>query len=108
MAAAVDCPNYDVNLEMCPCTSEDCDNRGICCLCIASHMASGGKTACMSGVDRPAETMSLSGVGVKCEQYDANDERCPCSYPCDNHATCCDCVRNHWGNSTYPAVACMR
>jgi len=109
MAAAVNCPNHDVNIEMCPCPSETCGNPGFCCLCAANHMENGGKTACMRGIDRPAETLSLSGVGGKCEQYDANVEQCPCSYAsCENNGTCCDCVRNHWGNSTYPTTACMR
>ena len=42
-----ECPNYDENLESCPCTSEDCARRGLCCQCVANHRAKGNKTACM-------------------------------------------------------------
>jgi len=110
MAAPIDCPNYEVNLEMCPCPNMECGNRGICCLCAANHMAIGGKTFCMRGTERPAETMSMKGIAVgTCSQRAANEERCSCSYSsCDNHGMCCDCMRNHWGNTTYPAPACMR
>ena len=110
MAAAVNCPNIDVNNEMCPCPIDSCDNHGICCLCAENHVTNGGQTFCMRGTDRPAETMSLQGVDSgKCERNAANLENCTCSYTsCGNHATCCDCVRNHWGNATYPTPSCMK
>jgi hypothetical protein len=110
MAAAISCPNYDVNLEMCPCPNEACDNRGICCACIENHVAKDQKSFCMRDTERPPETRSLSGIAAgKCEQHGINLDRCTCSYTsCDNHATCCDCVRNHWGNTTYPSPACMK
>ena len=108
--AAVECPNQEVNLQMCPCTNESCDNRGICCLCVRNHASKGEKTACMRGVERPADSRPLRGIATgKCAQYDDNKTFCPCTYDaCDNGGTCCDCVSNHWGNATYPTVACMR
>ncbi len=109
MAAVVTCLNREVNLQMCPCTSEECERRGICCLCTESHASKGGQSACMRGVERPADTLSLAGCGTKCDRYQENLEFCPCSYEaCGNRGTCCDCIRNHWGNSTYPTAACMR
>lgn len=41
------CPNYEVNVADCPCTSENCARRGLCCQCVAAHRAGGGKVACM-------------------------------------------------------------
>ena len=109
MAAAIECPNHEVNLQMCPCPSEDCERKGICCLCAQHHAAKGGKTACMGGAERPAETRALRGVREKCDNHQKNLEFCPCDYdPCSNRGTCCDCIRNHWGSTAYPAVACMR
>ncbi len=110
MAATVECPNREANLQMCPCTNEKCERRGICCLCIQNHVAKGQKSFCMRGGERPAATRSLKGIATeKCELHGANLEFCPCDYePCGNRGTCCDCVRNHWGNPTYPSPACMR
>ena len=108
--AAVECPNREVNLQMCPCTVEDCEQRGICCLCVQSHVSKGQKPACMRDVERPPDTRNLRGTATgKCDRYDENLDFCPCDYePCSNRGTCCDCIRNHWGNTTYPASACMR
>ncbi|MFC1806291.1 hypothetical protein ACFL09_04840 [Planctomycetota bacterium] len=108
--AAVDCPNKEVNLQMCPCQSEDCERKGICCECIRNHASKDQKTSCMRDAERPADTRSLRGIATgKCAQHKTNLEFCPCDYePCGNRGTCCDCVRNHWGNATYPSVACMR
>jgi hypothetical protein len=108
MAAVVDCPNRDVNLQMCPCPSEECERQGICCLCVQNHAGNGGLTACMRDAPRPAETRSLSGSGGQCGQHPQNLEFCVCDYPCSNQGTCCDCIRNHWGNAVYPTPACMR
>ena len=41
------CERYQENLENCPCASEDCPRKGICCECIAHHRSQQGKTACM-------------------------------------------------------------
>lgn len=110
MAAALDCPNRSVNLQMCPCSNADCERRGICCLCVQFHAAKGQKSSCFRGVPRPAATRALRGIArEKCSRFQANTEFCPCDYePCGNRGTCCDCVRNHWGNATYPTPACMR
>jgi len=57
-AAAIkaECPNYQRNLDMCPCTNESCDYRGLCCLCVNNHYgdAEYPLTACMRGIARPA------------------------------------------------------
>lgn len=110
MAATVECPNRPVNLQMCPCLNEKCERRGICCLCIQNHVAKGQKSFCMRGGERPEATRSLEGIATeKCAQHGANAASCACDYePCGNRGTCCDCVRNHWGNPTYPSPACMR
>lgn len=109
MAAVLECPNHDVNLQMCPCPSEDCDNRGFCCLCAQNHVSQGQKSFCMRDTERPADTRSLRGVEGKCDRHQENLEICPCDYePCSNKGTCCDCIRNHWGSAAYPMVACMR
>ncbi len=110
MAATIECPNRQVNLQMCPCPNDDCERRGICCLCAAFHVGKGQKSSCLRGAERPAATRSLKGIAPeKCGRYKANLEVCPCDYePCGNRGTCCDCIRNHWGNATYPMPACMR
>ena len=110
MAAATECSNREVNLQMCPCPSEDCGRKGICCLCVQQHAGKDSKSNCMRDTERPAETRLLKGVATaRCGRYEANLEFCPCGYEsCDNRGTCCDCIRNHWGNSTYPSSACMR
>ena len=108
--AAVECPNREVNLQMCPCPNEDCQNRGICCVCVSNHASKGQKTFCMRDTERPADTLSLRSVADgKCAQHADNLESCACDYEaCDNQGTCCDCIRNHWGDATYPSPACMR
>ena len=35
------------NLENCPCTY-NCENKGICCECVAYHRKNGGLPACLS------------------------------------------------------------
>ena len=110
MAEAVQCPNRSVNLQMCSCANEECERRGICCLCVQFHVGKGGKSNCMRGTERPAATQGLRGIAeAKCDRYSATIDFCPCDYrDCDNRGTCCDCVRNHWGNAAYPSPACMR
>jgi len=108
-AATVECPNRAVNLQMCPCPQTDCEQRGICCVCVQTHAAKGERSYCLDGAERPAASRSLSGRGIPCDRYDANLEFCPCDYdPCTNRGTCCDCVRNHWGDASSPVPACMR
>jgi hypothetical protein len=110
MPEAIVCPNHEANLKQCPCPKTDCNNRGFCCLCAQAHVAKNTKSFCMRGTERPAETRSLKGVAKsKCDNYKKNLAICPCDYePCGNRGTCCDCIRNHWGNATYPLAACMR
>jgi len=110
MAEPAVCPNKDVNLQMCPCPKTDCGNRGICCLCTQTHVGKGQKSFCLRGTERPAGTQSLRGIAKgKCDNHPKNLEICPCDYePCGNRGTCCDCVRNHWGNPANPMPACMR
>ncbi len=42
-----DCPNKERNAQGCPCTSESCARRGVCCECIQHHGSRGQKPACM-------------------------------------------------------------
>ena len=107
--AAIECPNREVNLQMCPCPSDDCERKGICCLCVQNHGEKGQLSYCMRDTERPADTRSLRGQSGTCDRHEENLESCPCDYEaCENQGTCCDCIRNHWGNATYPSVACMR
>ncbi len=105
------CVNYEINLEMCPCTSEDCDNRGICCECLQSHAARDSKSACMRGIERDPATMGLaSEAATSCEtNVKRNLEFCVCTYePCARKGICCNCVRNHFSLDGSDRVACMR
>jgi len=106
-----DCVNYELNLQMCPCTSEDCPNRGICCECLQAHYANGGLTACMRGAKRNPETMGLALQAAKACQTNQtrNLEFCKCTYePCGNKGVCCNCVRNHFAADGTGRVACMK
>jgi len=105
------CPNYEINIQMCPCTNEDCANRGICCECLLAHASSGSKSACMRGVERRPETMVLaSQAATTCATNQTrNLETCVCSYePCQNKGVCCNCVRNHFTTDGTGRVSCMR
>jgi hypothetical protein len=43
---------------------------------------------------------------TKCPNLDRNNEGCPCTATdCDNHGTCCQCIRNHVSNGSLPACA---
>ena len=112
MAAAVQCPNLELNLTMCPCTELSCSRRGICCDCMRFHMQSveWPRTACMRGTKRPPETLSLPlAVPENCPNYKINLEACPCTYEeCERRGKCCACVRNHWKADASSATACMR
>ena len=103
------CQNYAINIRQCPCTAEKCARRGVCCECVANHASKGGQTACMKGVERPAETLGLPvGQHPDCANRERNKTRCTCGeVDCSRHGLCCDCIRYHWGHKTWPAVACM-
>ena len=104
------CVNYEINLKMCPCTS-DCERRGICCECLQNHAAKGSKSACMRGVERDASTMGLaSEASADCAINKArNVEFCNCTWePCARKGVCCNCVRNHFSVDGSDRVACMR
>jgi len=112
MVAKVNCPNYRINLLMCPCTNDECDNRGLCCLCMENHIGNEQypTPACMRGVARPEETMMLpKDTVLQCDRLEANQKNCPCTHEtCVRRATCCDCVRNHWTADGTGRTACMR
>lgn len=104
------CPNYAINIQMCPCPSEQCPNRGICCECIQAHAAKGGLTNCMQGTKRDPATVTLVVQAVSsCANQARNLEFCICSYdPCNNKGMCCSCVRNHFTVDGAGRTACMR
>ena len=106
-----DCVNYQLNLQMCPCTKEDCANRGICCECIQAHHGGGSLNACMRGAERNPATLSLSTeAAARCLlNQERNLEFCLCTYePCDNKGVCCNCVRNHFTVDGTGRTACMK
>ena len=106
-----DCANYELNLQMCPCTNEGCPNRGICCECLQAHAASKSLTACMRGAKRNPDTMGLALQAAKtCAANQArNLEFCKCTYdPCERKGVCCNCVRNHFTVDGTGRVACMK
>ncbi len=41
-----ECVNKEKNLAKCPCTYSGCDKKGICCECIAYHLAMNELPAC--------------------------------------------------------------
>ena len=43
---ATNCPEYEANLESCPCTRMECERRGYCCQCIKAHVSRGSLPAC--------------------------------------------------------------
>jgi hypothetical protein len=109
--ARADCANYELNIQMCPCSNESCDNRGICCECLRAHHASGKATACMRGAKRDPATLGLAAQAAKqCPTNQArNLEFCVCTYePCDRKGVCCNCVRNHFVVDGSNCVACMQ
>ena len=104
------CVNYEINLQMCPCSSDTCDFRGICCECIRDSIANNAKTACMNGTKRDPATMSLnSQASSDCQNAEINLAECVCTWePCNKKGICCNCVRNHFTTSGTDRVACMR
>jgi len=106
-----DCANYQINLQMCPCTNEGCDNRGICCECIQAHYSGESLTSCMRGVLRRPETMALKDLAeTVCATNQArNNDFCVCTYDtCGNHGVCCNCVRNHFTADGTGRTMCMK
>ena len=106
-----DCVNYQINIQMCPCESEECERRGICCECVQAHYEAGKPNACMGGAERKPETLSLSTeAAARCLlNQERNLEFCLCTYePCDNKGVCCNCVRNHFSVDGAGRVACMK
>ena len=103
------CPNYETNVQQCPCPETDCEHHGICCACVAAHASDGSATACMSGVSRPDETRKLPiGANPDCSNRAHNVENCSCyETSCSRRGLCCDCIRYHWGHKVWPTVACM-
>ncbi len=112
MAATVNCPNYELNEQMCPCTEKSCPQHGICCDCMRYHRNSEQwpKTACMRGTKRPESTMSLPiAIPTACPNREINVESCPCTNTeCSQHAFCCSCVRAHWKPDGSSRTKCMR
>ncbi len=106
-----ECVNYAINLQMCPCTAENCENRGICCVCLQAHAAKGSKVSCMRGTERGPGTMGLGDQAAKscATNQERNLESCVCTWePCGNKGVCCNCVRNHFSVDGSGRVACMK
>jgi hypothetical protein len=106
-----DCVNYEINLLMCPCTSEDCGNRGLCCECLQAHHAAGKASACMRGAQRQPETMGLMqrAASACATNHVRNLAFCVCTYDtCDRRGVCCNCVRNHFTLDGTGRTACMK
>lgn len=103
------CANYETNLKQCPCPNAECERHGVCCECVGFHTDKGGKTRCMKGMERPAETMGLPiGRNLRCANRARNESRCACTETgCARHGICCDCIRYHWGHKVWPTVGCM-
>jgi hypothetical protein len=106
--AEVQCPNYTINVEMCPCKKEDCPNRGVCCLCVTAHRQRASLTACLR-TPRPAATLGLRGSGEPCPRQSVTILNCTCTYePCGNRGVCCECLRNHWSSDASGRPACYQ
>lgn len=112
MATLVEqCVNYAINLQMCPCTVEDCERRGICCECLRANCEEGTEAACMSGVGREPATMELNlRAQADCPtNKQRNLDQCVCTWsPCERKGVCCNCVRNHFTVNGSDRVACMK
>lgn len=105
------CANYALNIQMCPCPSTDCGNKGICCECLQAHASREGLTNCMRGTKRNPDTLKLAAeAAAKCVTNQArNAALCTCGYePCGNRGVCCNCVRNHFTVEGDGRVACMK
>ena len=106
-----DCANYELNLQMCPCSNESCGNRGICCECLAAHVSAGSASACMRGAKRDPATLGL--LALAAPTCATNQERnrvwCSCTWePCERKGVCCNCVRNHFSTDGSGRVACIK
>ena len=42
-----DCVNIESNEENCPCSSVECDRRGVCCECIRAHLEKDSLPSCV-------------------------------------------------------------
>ena len=101
------CVNFEINTQMCPCTSTDCSNWGICCLCTANHVQGGSLTACVR-TPRPAATLELRGI-LECANQVHNQEVCVCgSADCGRRGICCECLRNHWKEDGQGRPSCLQ
>jgi hypothetical protein len=109
MTEATRCLNHDTNQQQCPCPSADCTRHGICCQCVAYHVGRSSRTNCMRGTQRPAATLKLPvGASPNCPSRPRNNSICPCDEAgCSRHGLCCDCIRYHWGNRSWPSPACL-
>ena len=47
MSERQSCPNVESNNANCNCANTDCDNHGICCLCVLSHRNKDHLPACL-------------------------------------------------------------
>jgi hypothetical protein len=107
----VQCMNFELNSQMCPCTYTSCGNWGICCECMANHAGNAEYplTTCMR-TPRPQATLELLKEHAdKCINFERNMEICACSSTsCSRKGTCCDCVRNHWTADATGRTTCMR
>ena len=94
---------------MCPRQDTESPTYAICCECVRANGSSGKTALCMTGIERPRETRSLPiGQAPDCKNRTRNEETCTCyERSCTRLATCCDCIRFHWGHSVWPKVACM-
>ena len=43
----VECQSRESNAAQCACKSKDCERRGLCCQCVASHRSRGNLPACL-------------------------------------------------------------
>lgn len=66
-----DCTNKEKNMEMCNCTYEPCERKGICCECIAYHKKLGELPACLfsdemeATYDRNIEAFKKDSANLK-------------------------------------------
>ena len=42
-----ECSKREENLAQCPCPSDDCERKGRCCECVATHRAAGNLPVCL-------------------------------------------------------------
>ena len=106
--AEVQCPNREVNAQMCVCKNTECQNWGVCCLCVTAHRQGGSLTACMR-TPRSEATLEFSGSEEPCPRRELTVLTCACTYePCGNRGICCECLRNHWSSDGSGRPACFQ